>query len=231
MTILNYREGDIVLFADTGREHPLTYKFIDDFERNENIPVTRVQYPGGFDGMLQKRKYKRIPNRMMRTCTEELKVNTCKRYLKSIRVLRYENLIGFRSDEQKRVLSHKEKFKKVVTKFPLYEAGITKEMVNEYWSKKTYNLDIPQILGNCELCFMKGKDAIIKILSIYPELADKWIKDEEESAKQFGHTYIKGTTIKSLRGIAQSNLFFADQERIKEQLKDMPPAFNCGCTT
>lgn len=32
MTIKNYREGDYVVFTDTGREHPKTYKFINDFE-------------------------------------------------------------------------------------------------------------------------------------------------------------------------------------------------------
>ena len=30
MTIMNYREGDLVIFTDTGREHPKTYKFIND---------------------------------------------------------------------------------------------------------------------------------------------------------------------------------------------------------
>ena len=37
MTILNYREGDLVIFADTGREHPKTYKFINDFEAHEEV--------------------------------------------------------------------------------------------------------------------------------------------------------------------------------------------------
>jgi 3'-phosphoadenosine 5'-phosphosulfate sulfotransferase (PAPS reductase)/FAD synthetase len=45
MTILlKPTDDDIVLFTDTGREHPLTYKFIDDFERNENIKVHRAEY-------------------------------------------------------------------------------------------------------------------------------------------------------------------------------------------
>ena len=47
MTIQNYREGDIVLFTDTLREHEGTYKFIDDFKKNEGIPVTRISYGNG----------------------------------------------------------------------------------------------------------------------------------------------------------------------------------------
>ena len=186
MTILlKPTENDIVLFTDTGREHPLTYKFIDDFERNENIKVTRISYEGKFDGFLQSKDYKSIPNRMMRTCTHELKIKTAKRYLRNKRIFSYENFIGFRFDEPKRVLQFKEQFKKVKTLFPLYNLGINKEMVNQYWINKSYNLDIPSILGNCDLCFLKGKDNIIKILQLYPELAEKWIKDEEESKRHF----------------------------------------------
>ena len=54
MTILNYREGDLVILADTGREHPKTYKFINDFEAHEGIPIIRVMFEGGFRGMLEK---------------------------------------------------------------------------------------------------------------------------------------------------------------------------------
>ena len=61
MTILNYREGDLVIFADTKREHPKTYKFINDFEAHENIPIIRISYEGGFRGMLEHKKWKLIP--------------------------------------------------------------------------------------------------------------------------------------------------------------------------
>lgn len=214
---------DIVLFTDTGREHSLTYKFIKDFELFEGIKVTTVAYDGKFDGFLQSKDYKRIPNRMMRTCTEELKINTAKRYLSQKGILRYENFIGFRHDEQARVLKFKEKFKKVKTLFPLYEQGINKEMVNQYWLSKPYNLEIPSILGNCDLCFLKGKDNIIKILQLYPELADKWIKDEEESKRHYGHTYFPDVTYKGLLQMAQSQKSLFD-------LKDALPAYNCSCT-
>jgi hypothetical protein len=137
----------------------------------------------------------------------------------------YENFIGFRFDEQHRVKRHKEKWKKVVTKFPLNEQGVTKEFINNYWSNKKYNLEIPSILGNCTLCFMKGKDAIIAILHYYPELADQWIKDEEESKKYFGHTYLKGITIQELKNIAQNPTIKRHYD-----LDKLEPAFNCACT-
>jgi len=226
MTILlKPTENDIVLFTDTGWEHPLTYKFIDDFELFEGIKVHKATYTNkksgnktGFEAMTEVKSF--MPNRMNRLCTVELKVMTAKRYLRSLGVQTFENYIGFRYDEPVRVLRHKEQFKKVATKFPLYDQGITKEMVNQYWLTRQYTLEIPSILGNCDLCFLKGKDNIIKILQLYPELADKWIKAEEGKRE----TFIQGIKYKDLLKIAQSQKSLFD-------LNDALPAYNCSCTS
>jgi hypothetical protein len=227
MTIMNYREGDLVIFADTGREHAKTYKFINDFEAHENIPIIRVMFEGGFRGMLEKKKWKLIPNRVKRECTIELKIKTAKRWLRANYGKQdYEWLVGFRSDEERRVKGYEQRQKYIIPKFPLYEQGIDKAMVNDYWSKKPYTLEIPAILGNCTLCFLKGKNAIINILRSYPELATEWIEDEEFSKlKGAGHTYFQDTTYKNLLNIAQNDLFKG------QDLSDLTPAFNCSCTS
>ena len=231
MVIHYWKPGDLVIFTDTGREHPKTYKFIHDFEAFENIPVIKISYNNSnkpFDEMLSKRKHKQLPNRMKRICTDELKVKTCKRYLRSISIRKFNNFIGFRADEPLRVNRWVKRFVNVIDKFPLYDDGITKPIINEYWENKPYNLEIPSILGNCTLCFMKGKNAIINILATYPELAEPWINDEEISqqhGKYGGHTYFPNVTIKQLLSIAQNNLF-------KDiDLNEVTPAFNCACTT
>lgn len=229
MTIKEYKQGDIVLFCDTGREHPKTYKFINDFEAHENIPVVRLSHPLGFEGVLKKESF--IPNQWKRKCTIELKIKTARRYLVANGIRAYENYIGFRADEPQRVKRRKQTWKQVKDVFPLYRDGIDKQMINAYWSQKPYHLEIPSILGNCDLCFMKGKDALMAIMAKYPELADKWIADEDrskerkEGKKKIGHTYFKGVTIRQLRNIAQNNLF-------KDyNLENISPAFNCACTT
>ena len=228
MTIHEYREGDLVIFCDTGREHAKTYKFINDFEAFENIPIIRLKWnneENPFSALLKKKNFKVIPNRVKRICTDELKIKTCKRYLRSIGIQTFENFIGFRADETLRVIRRKQHYKKVFDKFPLYEKGITKEMINEYWINKPYTLEIPSILGNCTLCFMKGKNAIINILSSYPELAKEWIEDEDEAQKNGGHTYFTDITFRNLLQIAQNNLFK------QQDISKITPAFNCACTT
>jgi len=224
MTIHEYHEGDLVLFCDTGREHPKTYKFINDFESHENIPIIRLSYDGGFRELLNRTK--QIPNNFKRFCTVELKIKTARRYLRSLGLIKYENIIGFRYDEPLRVKRRKQMWKGVIDKFPLFDNKIDKKIINDYWSKKEYNLEIPSILGNCTLCFMKGKNAIMSILASYPELAEDWIKDEENNKNiGKGYTYFNGTTIKQLRDIAQNNLF-KDYD-----LSEIKPAFDCACTS
>ena len=224
MTILEYKQDDIVIFCDTGREHPKTYKFINDFEANENIPVVRLKLDDGFDGLIKKKKA--IPNNFKRFCTIELKIKVARRYIVSLGIKQYENLIGFRYDEQLRIKRRKQYWKKVYDVFPLNERKIDKQYVNDYWSKKKYTLEIPSILGNCTLCFLKGKNAIISILTQYPELADEWIKDEQtilEMGKKF--QYFEDISFKHLKQIAQNNLF-------KDyNLNEISPSFDCSCTS
>ena len=221
MTIHEYRKGDLVIFCDTGREHPKTYKFINDFESHENIPVIRLQYEGGFKNLLENKKA--IPNNFKRFCTIELKIKTARRYLRSLKIKDYQNLVGFRYDEPLRVKRRKKMWKTVTDVFPLYDKKIDKQIINEYWSKKPYTLEIPSILGNCTLCFMKGKNAIMNILAAYPELAKEWIEDEERNKK--GYQYFADISMKQMRDIAENNLFKG------ADLSQISPAFDCACTS
>ena len=214
MTILGKPScNDIVLFCDTGREHPETYNFIDKFQEHENIEVVKIKHDLGFA------KYtSSLPNRTSRMCTSDLKIITSKRWLKSKGILRFNNFIGFRHDEQKRILERKQYFKKVTDIFILNDLKITKQDVNNFWKNKNYTLEIPSILGNCDLCFLKGKNQIINIMSHFPEMADKWIQDEKRTGKQ----YIKDISYETMFKIAKNknNLF---------PLDNLEASFSCSC--
>ena len=224
MTILEYnKKTDLVIFADTGREHPKTYKFISDFEKNENIPVMKLQYKNeygeGFTALYQKKKTM-LPNRQFRTCTVELKINPVTKYCRqTLKLKKFDWIVGFRYDEEKRVKNYScQKYKNPL--FPLYEKKIRLEDVNKYWSNKCYTLEIPRILGNCDLCFLKGKNNLIKIMQHYPELAQKWIDDE----KRNGKTFIKDISYSQLLEISkkQGQLF---------ELNNLESAYpNCKCS-
>lgn len=219
MAITVYKKGDIVLFCDTGREHPKTYKFIDDFEKTEGIPIIRLAYPGSFEGMIEREGNKTVPNRVMRFCTKHLKILTARKYLLSIGIKKCYNLIGFRHDEQRRIVKSKPGWVGYYQRFPLDELKITVDDVNKYWEAKAYTLELPRILGNCDLCFLKGKNAIITILKEFPELAGRWIADEERT----GRTYFKDVSYRQLLEMAAKT----KSGNINEALA----AFDCACTS
>jgi hypothetical protein len=224
MTILQKpTPEDIVLFTDTGREHPATYRFLDEIEKQEGFKIHRASYthrrsPGrsGFDALTNWKRY--LPNRVRRICTVELKIMVARRYLRPLIGLRFEQYIGFRADEERRVRNYRSTYKGSTTKFPLYEKGITKAMVDAFWLSKPYTLEIPPILGNCDLCFLKGKNSIIKLMATYPELAGKWIEDEKRS----GNTFFPDISYEQLLAIAKSR---PEEYRLEE----VQPAYTCHC--
>ena len=227
MTILEYnQETDCVVFCDTGREHPKTYKFIADFEAFEGIPVVKLGGANAYDEYLAKRDFEEIPNMMKRSCTVALKVEVARRWARANVGMTYANLIGFRADEPQRVAKNRKRWQKVEQVFPLYDRGITRANVNQYWLTKPYTLEIPHILGNCTLCFMKGQNAILNILRHDPALAVPWIEDERKSALKSGHTYLNGIRIEQLLKIAQMPDLFSDIP-----LEEINPAFDCACTS
>lgn len=227
MTILEYNpDTDYVVFTDTGREHPKTYEFINRFEAEEKIPIIRLGGKDSFDSYLAKRDYEKIPNMVKRGCTIELKVKVARRWARANIGMAYDNLIGFRADETKRVMSNKKRWEKVNQVFPLHKLGITKAAVQAYWKSKEYTLEIPSILGNCTLCFMKGKNNIINILRHDPSLAAKWIEDETKSSLKYGHTYLPGISIRQCLEIAQAPTLFSEVD-----LEQLNSAYSCACTT
>jgi hypothetical protein len=234
MTIMEKPDpDDIVLFTDTGREHPLTYRFLEDIEKHEGFKIHRATYthqrsPGrtGFDALTYWKRY--LPNRVRRICTVELKIMVARRYLRPLIGTRFEQFIGFRADEPHRVNNYRQTYKQTVTRFPLYERGITREMVDQYWLTRPYTLQIPPILGNCDLCFLKGKNNLIKIMAQYPELADKWIEDERRANAgrvQGRVTFFPDTSYAELLKIALAR-------RTKTfDMEEAAPAYTCSCTT
>lgn len=226
MTLLEYKpETDYVVFCDTGREHPKTYKFINDFEAFEKIPIIRLGGPTAYTDYLARRDFEEIPNMMKRSCTIELKVKVARRWARKNIGMRYANLLGFRADEQERVNKNKKRWKTVDQVFPLHQRGITKASVNAFWAGKPYKLEIPGILGNCTLCFMKGTANVINILRHDPSLAAEWILDEEKSKLKYGHTYLKGITISECLSIAQRPDLFTEKN-----LEQLSSAYNCSCS-
>jgi 3'-phosphoadenosine 5'-phosphosulfate sulfotransferase (PAPS reductase)/FAD synthetase len=138
-----------------------------------------------FEALIQKKNY--LPNPIARFCTVDLKILTFERYLKSIGWTEWDNLIGIRADEPRRVSkirANPSDGRKGVTRFmPLATASVSKHDVADFWRSRDFDLELPNIdgvtyHGNCDLCFLKGASSIMSLISEKPERAIWWAAQE-----------------------------------------------------
>lgn len=202
-----WRDDWRFLFQNTGREMPETLDFIQNQTNHFGIPITWLEYTTDndsffqvvghnsanrtgrpFEQLIEKRKM--LPNVVMRFCTEEMKVRTAKRYLLSLGFEKWHSVVGFRADEKKRVVriyDPKNKRERETIMTPLYDAGITRRMVSDWWKTQSFNLKLEDVdgntpLGNCDGCFLKSEKNLAWVARKYPERA-QWWKQQEEKLK------------------------------------------------
>jgi hypothetical protein len=167
----------IVLFANTGLEHPKTLEFVNlcDMVFGFNtVWIESVVHHGKRKAATHKvvdfktasrkgepfeefiKKYG-IPNKAFPSCTRDLKVNPMKSYLASLGINEREipTAIGIRADEKRRVNPELAKTHTLV--YPLIDVWPTdKQDVLDWWSDQPFDLDIDEFEGNCQGCYKKS---------------------------------------------------------------------------
>jgi 3'-phosphoadenosine 5'-phosphosulfate sulfotransferase (PAPS reductase)/FAD synthetase len=197
-------DGGHVLFANTGREHESTLEFVREVGRRW-CAVTWLEWRDGdrayavvdfdtasrngepFAALIRKKRY--LPNPVARFCTSDLKVRTMQRYLKDCGCDPDEvtAVLGLRFDEMRRVMKLKTDPTRCVS-MPLADAGITRELVNAWWSRQDFDLALPDndtAFGNCDLCFLKARDRLDRVMVSSPLAAEWWCNMESETGGTF----------------------------------------------
>ena len=224
----------IVCFANTGKEHPATLDFVRDCERHWGVEIhwleytteeprfKRVDYETAsrngepFEALILRKKY--LPNPVTRFCTEEMKVKTIDRYLKSLGREGSTTMVGIRADEPRRVAKLRARGLLV----PLVDAGVNQAAVQEFWKQSWFDLKLTfrdgiTALGNCDLCFLKGPNQIMSMIRENPNLADWWAAQELSI----------GATFRSDRPTyAQMQQFSKDQ---MDMFAGMDEGISCFC--
>jgi 3'-phosphoadenosine 5'-phosphosulfate sulfotransferase (PAPS reductase)/FAD synthetase len=218
----------LVTFQNTGKEVSQTLDFVNECDKRWNLGIVWLEYrkPATFevvtyetasrngqpyDQLLEQRP-SAIPNMQFRYCTQELKIMTLKRYLKSIGVTDYTSFNGIRYDEPKRWQKAKESDYDV--ELPLVKWKVTKKDVLQWWKEQEFDLMVNEPYGNCDCCFLKGKGKLAIIAKEKPELFDWWI--EKESV---GRQWKKEITYQQIKDKSQSQLGLWDDD----------PSFECFC--
>lgn len=193
-------EDAIVCFANTGKEEEATLEFVRDCEvkwdveihwlewRPEKPSFERVNFETAsrngepFEALINKKNY--LPNMVARFCTQELKVLTIDRYMKSLRQPDYLTLVGVRADEPRRVAKIRTQEDKYC---PLAEAKITEKDVWDFWNSYSFDLQLAKFSGasNCDLCFLKGASILMGLINQKPERVIWWTKMEDKIGARF----------------------------------------------
>ena len=231
--------GGHVVFANTGREVEATLDFVKtigdrwcpitwverrfrqepDFVVVDHASASRNGEP--FARLIEAKKF--LPNPVMRFCTEELKVRAISSYMKSVGVNEATMVVGLRADEPRRV--HRVQGDErggFSYECPMARAGHTIEDVMAYWKTQPFDLALPnddRAFGNCDLCFLKGRGMIERVLRHSPDKADWWVEQEQKVGGLFRKDRPSyGTILHQVR--IQPQLFTDDDDS----------AIPCTCT-
>lgn len=123
--------------------------------------------------------WRHLPNPTQRLCTQGLKVRVMNAFAQDQGFEHWTSVVGLRADEMRRVRNAtaptRERFEVAC---PLAEAGVMLPDVTAFWSAQPFDLDLLSHEGNCDLCFLKGRAKIQRIMRGRPDLAAWWIDQE-----------------------------------------------------
>lgn len=199
---LNYKDC-IFVFMNTGKEREETLKFADKCDKEFNLNLvylealvndekgkgttykivnfkTASRNGEPFEEMLKKYP---MPNNMASNCTRELKQRPIDSYLKD----NYKNyniikVVGIRSDEAHRKSINAE-IEKVI--YPLCDdIKVDSRFIRNWWENQSFDLELKDYQGNCDLCFKKSLKKRLTIIKENPDSAKWWLEMEQKYSSE-----------------------------------------------
>lgn len=185
---------DVILFADTGGERPHTYAYIKTFNewlKKNNMPeIIIVKYKNRSGEILTLEqdclKRKALPSLAygFKTCSQRFKgapqdkfmnnYEPAKKYWKTGKKI--TKLIGFDIDESHRIKDYEDK--KYTVKYPLVEWNMGREECIETINKSGL---CQTGKSACFFCPATKQTEIRQLKAVYPDLAERALKIEENS--------------------------------------------------
>lgn len=250
-----------VLFANTGQEHEKTLEFVDRCDREFGFAVVwleAVVNPLSGEGTRHRvvsfdtasrdgepfedviAKYG-IPTAGYPHCNRELKLAAMNAYLRSVgwgAPRDYTRVVGIRADEMDRVNPN---YRQERIWYPLIDWGVDKEQVTTFWSRQSFDLEIPEHLGNCVWCWKKS---LRKHMTLAKE--EPWVfefparmerkyafagarKDGDEGTpRRFFRRHMTVNDIFSLAGQPFERFMDGDKQRQMSIFSDMDRADGCS---
>ena len=188
-------------FIGTAEDNTIIYTMLD-LEQYIGRPITWVTGKT-FDEITTRKEKVYLPNKVQRFCTVEMKIEPMFYWWAENIGEPVETRIGFRANEMRRAKNMLERcnedglteFKATFEKhpsgrnkwenvpyqkpaFPLIEAGLFKDTIEEYWKDKPVRF---AWMNNCVGCFHKNPMLLKKMWEKHPDKLEWFAKRERES--------------------------------------------------
>ena len=240
----------LVVFANTGKEKEETLKFVNESDKAFILDVVWIEadvnHKKGkgtdykvvsfetakrngepFEEVIQKFG---LPSKYYRHCTRELKEVPIHKFAKSIFEGEYLTAIGIRADEKHRLGSDPKKV------YPLAEMGIDELIVRNFWDRQSFDLELKDYEGNCDLCFLKSKRKRLTLIDEQPHIVEWWniMEHKYSNEKQSKFDAMRSLTIVDLVELAKHPFTKAiDKHELRKQQNsfdfDMDIEHDCFC--
>lgn len=192
----------IVLMMNTGKEREESLQFANKCNKEWDLGLTFLEAeinPEKGKGTTHKfKKYETlsrngepfrkmltkypIPTNKASNCTRELKLSPQKSFLREIGWKEAITVVGIRADEAHRKSIHFEKERMI---YPLCdEIKVDSKFIRNWWDRQSFDLELKDYEGNCDLCFKKSLKKRLTIIKENPKSASWWLDMETEFATE-----------------------------------------------
>jgi 3'-phosphoadenosine 5'-phosphosulfate sulfotransferase (PAPS reductase)/FAD synthetase len=169
-----------------------------------------------------------LPNFANKMCSAYLKTKAAAWLMANLGYEHWDAIVGIRRDEPHRyhraMAANDKRTERWETYLPMYIDGVTKQAVNDFWRSQPFDLGIDSDLGNCDLCWKKHPDKILRAINENPSSADWWVAHEDRTGQTFRND---GLSYRHLK-------FYAEQASRQESLPffgDLSEeSVDCACT-
>jgi hypothetical protein len=189
----------VVCFANTGKEHEATLEFVDRCDREFGLNVVWLEavvnpekgkgtsfkivdfesssrQGDPFEAVIAKYG---IPSKQFPHCTRELKQRPINAYMRDLGLNDWVTAIGIRADE-----SHRINYNNGIWRHTIYPLAdllkVDEAFIREWWSRQSFDLELKDYEGNCDLCWKKSKRKRLTLISENSSVAEWWANMEKE---------------------------------------------------
>lgn len=193
-----------VCFANTGKEREETLRFVHECSTRWGVRVRWLEWAKrrrgdpwedgftevGFNSASRNGEpfaaviadRQMLPNPVTRFCTQQLKIRTQEMFMRAQGYDRWNNAVGLRFDEMRRVFRQIERNEKKIDRFtaimPLAKARVREPEIIAWWAQQPFNLTIRGFEGNCDLCFLKAERTLMRLVRDNPGMHEWWAEQE-----------------------------------------------------